>query len=540
MLQLLIEYPLLLLFMVASFGYLLGTFKLKGNSLGVAAILFTGLAFGALDERLSIPDIVFQLGLSIFLYSVGLNSGPAFFAAYKKNGLRDFGFILGILMVTGGVASLLWSVFDLSAAQVAGVFTGTTTNTAALAGVINYMNNTGADPQSLEDIVGGFTYSYPMGVLGGMIAIVVMERLFKINYAQEARSLRTEYPSEEKLQARTIVVTQEAICGISIRDIRKEYQWNVNFGRVLHDGELRLPNADTEFALGDMLTIIGAEEDLNEAMAVIGEKATSFQDFNKSKYSSRRIFVSNPHIVGRSLASLEINERFSAVITRIRRGEVDMLADGSTVLELGDRVRFIASNKDLEALSEYFGDSYTASSKVNLFSFGLGIGLGLLLGSFEFQIGDDFSFKLGYAGGPLIMGLLFGALRRTGPIIWSLPFGANVTLQQIGLILLLSSIGVRSGHAFVESFSAESLFIFGASVVLSLFTAFGIFLIGYKVLKMPFGILMGMVSNQPAILDFATNRAENRLPVYGFAMIFPIALISKIIIAQLLFVWLSE
>jgi len=539
LLDLLIEYPLLLLFMVASFGYLLGTFQLKGNSLGVAAILFTGLAFGAIDERLAIPEIVFQLGLSIFLYSVGLNSGPAFFAAYRKNGLRDFAFIFAVLVITGGVASLLWSVFGFSAAQVAGVFTGTTTNTAALAGVINYMNNTGVDARLLKDIVGGFTYSYPMGVLGGMIAIVVMERLFKINYAKEAKSLKGEYPSEEKLQARTVEVTQQAICGMTIREIRKKHHWNINFGRVFQGGDLKLPNADTSFSKGDMVTLIGAEEDLEEAIAVFGRVADTSQDFNKNKYSSRRIFVSNPEIVGRSLASLEINERYSAVITRIRRGEVDMLADGATILELGDRVRFIASNKDLEALSEYFGDSYTASSKVNLFSFGLGIGLGLLLGSFEFNIGEDFRFKLGYAGGPLIMGLLFGALRRTGPIIWSLPFGANVTLQQIGLILLLSSIGVSSGHAFVESFSVQSLWIFGASVVLSLFTAFGIFLVGYRWLKMPFGILMGMVSNQPAILDFATNRAQNRLPVYGFAMIFPIALICKIIIAQLLFVWLN-
>lgn len=525
--------------MVASFGYLFGTFKFKGNSLGVAAILFTGLAFGAIDERLKIPDIIFQLGLSIFLYSVGLNSGPAFFSSYKKNGLRDFIFILGVLITTGLMASVLWLLFDFSAASVAGVFTGSTTNTAALAGVINYMSGVGASAESLKEIVVGFTYSYPMGVLGGMITIVLMERLFKINYSKEAKELRKDYPVEEKLQSRTIEVTNSEIENLSIRDLCKRYSWNVNFGRVFQNGDTKLSNADTSFVTGDLVILVGAEDDVNEAIAVLGQKVDPTTEFNRSMFDSRRIFVSNPKIVGRTLASLEINQKFNAIITRIRRGEMDMIAKGSTVLELGDRVRFIASRDDLEEISQFFGDSYTASSKVNLFSFGLGIGLGLLLGSFELNFGPNFSFKLGYAGGPLIMGLLLGALRRTGPVIWSLPFGANVTLQQIGLILLLSSIGVGSGYAFVESLSVDSLWIFLASVVLSLFTACAIFIVGFKILKMPFGILMGMVSNQPAILDFATTRAQNRLPIYGFAMIFPIALISKIIIAQLLYMWLK-
>ena len=216
-----------------------------------------------------------------------------------------------------------------------------------------------------------------------------------------------------------------------------------------------------------------------------------------------------------------------------------MLAKGDTILELGDRVRFIARSKDLSALSEFFGDSYHESSKVNLFSFGLGIGLGLLLGSINISLGTDFNFKLGYAGGPLIVGLILGALRRTGPIVWTMPYSANVTLQQLGLILLLTVIGVRSGNAFIQSLSLEGLTIFIASALISLLTAFAILWIGYKIVKMPFSILMGMVANQPAILDFATSRSKNSIPIFGYAMMFPIALISKIVIAQVLFLLLN-
>lgn len=216
-----------------------------------------------------------------------------------------------------------------------------------------------------------------------------------------------------------------------------------------------------------------------------------------------------------------------------------MLAKPETILDLGDRIRFVARRKDLDELSTFFGDSYRASSRVNLFSFGLGIGLGLILGSIEFAFVPGLQFKLGYAGGPLIMGLILGALRRTGPISWALPYSANVTLQQIGLILLLTAIGVRSGNAFVDSFSVDGVWIFLASAFLSLFAAFSILLIGYKLIKIPFSLLMGMVANQPAILDFATSRSKNRIPEYGFTMMFPIALIMKIVIAQILFWVLS-
>lgn len=216
-----------------------------------------------------------------------------------------------------------------------------------------------------------------------------------------------------------------------------------------------------------------------------------------------------------------------------------MLARGDMILEMGDRIRFIARRKDLRDISTLFGDSYTQSSKLNLFSFGLGIGLGLILGTIKIPLSAEVSFSLGYAGGPLIVGLILGALRKTGPISWTLPYSANVTLQQFGLILLLSAIGVRSGNALVDNLSMEGLWMILASAIISLLTAISILFIGYKVMKKPFSFLIGMVANQPAILDFGLNRAHNNVPAFGYTMIFPIALILKIVIAQLMFILLS-
>jgi putative transport protein len=545
MIELLRQSSLLLLFVVAALGFLIGRVKVGGSSLGVAAVLFTGLAFGALDPQLQIPQIVFSLGLSIFVYTIGLSSGPSFFDSYRRNGPKEFLFLAAILTLSGFVSVGLWYFFGdklgLDAASIAGIYAGSTTSTPALASLVEYLKNLGdaESAQQLENMVVGYTWSYPMGVFGAIIAIVILDRFWKVNYPAEAKKLRDKYPVEEGLEAFSILVNKPEAIGSKLRDLCRKNQWNVVFGRIYRDGQVDLVDWSLTFREGDIVVAVGAEDELERVREFLGERSDSSLAHDHSAFNARRIFVSNPKIAGRSLASLQISERYNAVITRIRRGDIDMLAKGDTILELGDRIRFIAQREDLAELSSLFGDSYQASSRVDLFSFGAGISIGLLIGMIPIPLGAV-DFKLGFAGGPLLVGLILGSLRRTGPIIWTLPYSANQTLQQMGLILLLASIGVSSGSAFAASVSAQSLNLILASAIISLTTAFGTLILGYKLLKEPFGLLSGMAANQPAILDFALNRAGNRLPLYGYAMVFPIALISKILIAQIIFLVLNS
>jgi putative transport protein len=538
MIELLSDNPLLLLFIVAAIGYFLGNLKIKGISLGVAAVLFTGLAFGAMDERLNIPETITNLGLVLFVYSIGLSSGPAFFASYKKNGVRDFLFIVTMLMFSGLAAAGLFFALGFTPGTITGAYAGSTTNTPALAGVIDYINNCfgNGGRDMIADAVLGYSFSYPMGVMGGIIMILIMEKLLKIDYDKEKLALRKEYPVDSYLSSATVEITQSDIDGYTLRDLNKKYKWDVVFGRILKNEQFSLTNYDTVFNIGDTIMMVGSNDDIDKVVSDIGKKVDSNLDYDRRKYDVRRIFVSNPYVVGKTLSSLNLDKKYNAIITRIRRGDVDMLASNNTILELGDRLRFVARREDLRSLSQFFGDSYKDSSHINLFTFGIGIALGLVLGAIEFNFGPNVSFKLGYAGGPLIVSLILGALRRTGPIIWTMPYSANTAMQQLGLILLLAGIGVTSGHSFIESLSANAMWIFAASVVISMVTATTTLFIGYKFMKMPFSLLMGIVSNQPAILDFAISRAGNRIPVFGYTMVFPIALILKIAIAQLLFV----
>ncbi len=539
MVELFQESPMLLLFIVAALGYGVGSIKIKGSSLGVAAVLFVGLIFGALDKSIQLPNILLVLGLSVFVYNIGLSSGPSFFASFKKGGAQTLLFVVAMLTFSALLAVGLHYAFGFSAAVTAGLFAGSSTNTAALAGVLDTMSGEAegeALNQLLEETVVGYSLSYPMGVLGVMIAILIMKRLLRIDFKKEAYDLRKDYPVEQNLINQTILIKNEAITNRTLRDLMKQYKWTVVFGRLKRGEEVSLINWDTQFQLNDVVRVTGAAEQLEEMQALFGEEILDAFTYDQKDFEMNRVFVSNPDVAGQTLASLDIPSKYSAVITRVKRGDIDSMVNSQTIFELGDRVRFISKKEDMPALVKLFGDSYHSLSQINLLSFGLGMALGLLLGKIVFTLPGGINFQLGYAGGPLIVGLILGSLRRTGPIVWTLPYSANLTLRQFALILLLAVIGVRSGHTlFTTIMDGGAGLIFWASVILTITTAMVTLWVGYTFLKIPFTFLMGMTANQPAILDFSIEQSKNQLPTVGYSIMFPIALIIKIVYAQVLF-----
>lgn len=541
MIQLLIDNPLLLLFIVSAIGYAIGRIKIKGSSLGVAAVLFVGLAFGALNPNLTLPDIVFQLGLVIFVYTIGLSSGPGFFASFRRRGLRDNIFIFSVIAVAATLTVGASFVLRLKATVAAGMFAGSLTNTPALAGLLETVNTIAPPGQVdawLAEPVVGYSVAYPMGVLGMIAVVVLAQTRWRIDYQAEARGLRKFHLVEQDLYNRTARVTHPDVIGVPLRKLRRRYQWDALFSRLKRGELVTLAQGKTELQLDDLINVIGTEEDVQATISQLGEAAGQDLELDRSQYDFRRVFVSNPEVVGRRLADLHLPERFGAIVTRVRRGDIDLLADGDTVLELGDRVRVVARREELAGLSTLFGDSYRHLSEIDLLSLGLGLSLGLLIGLIPLPLPGGVTFKLGYAGGPLIVALILGALRRTGPIVWTIPYSANLTLRQLGLIFLLAAIGLRSGYTFVTTFSQSGGFaIFLAGALITCTTAFLTLWIGYKALKIPFGMLTGMLSGlqtQPAVLGFAVEQAENDLPNIGYALIFPVATITKIIVAQLL------
>ena len=532
--------PLLLLFIVAAIGYGLGKIRIKGSSLGVAAVLFVGLFFGSLDKSLQIPNVILTLGLAIFVYTIGLTSGPSFFATFKRRGFRDFYFVTGMMIFSSALTYGLFLLFGFEPSVITGIFAGSSTNTPALAGILDTFGSQSVDEnvrnQLIENSVVGYSISYPMGVLSSMIAIMLLQKWLKIDYKKEAFDLRKEYPIAQEIFNITVKITNPEITNKTLRDITLQHNWTVVFGRINHNDDITLTNFDTTLAIGDLIRVNGTQEELERLITILGEEVDARFDDNDAEYEIKRIFVSNSKVAGQTLAALNLNEKYSTIVTRLRRGDVDILVNNKTVFELGDRVRFVARKKDMPDLVKLFGDSYRALGQIDLLSFGLGMALGLLLGMITFELPGGIQFKLGFAGGPLIVALVLGALRRTGPIVWTLPYSANLTLRQIGLIFLLATIGVRSGHTFVSTVMGGGAgLIFIAGTIISLSTAILTIFIGYKLLKIPFTLLTGMVANQPAILDFAIQKADNQLPNIGYALMMPVALIAKIVFVQILY-----
>lgn len=538
MLDLLADSPLLLLFVVAALGYPLGRIKIAGFSLGVAAVLFVGLAIGALDERLRLPELVYVFGLVLFVYPIGLASGAGFFASLRRQGLRDNAFILVMLLVAAGLAAAAHRLLGLSASHTAGLYAGSLTNTPALAGVIEALKGRGVTDPALAEPVVAYSLAYPFGVLGVIAAIALMQRWFKVDYAREARDLRDLGASGEHLETLTVRVTRPDIDARSIDGWRKAQGWRVIFGRYRRGDTLALVHGDTVLKPGDLVTVIGARPDLAAVAAFLGEASDEHLEFDHSQLDFRRVFVSNPEVANKRLRDLRLPQRFGALVTRVRRGDIDLLPSGDTRLELGDRVRVVARRERIPELSKFFGDSYKALSEIDVMTFGFGVAVGLMLGALPIPLPGGASFKLGFAGGPLVVALVLGALGRTGPIVWQLPYSANLTLRQLGLILFLAGIGTRSGHAFVTTLGqGGGLALFAAGAVITWLTALVTLVIGYRLLRIPMSLLIGMLAGlqtQPAVLAYAGEQTGNDLVNIGYATVYPLAMIAKILLAQAL------
>lgn len=531
------EEALLYLFLAAACGSFLGNLKWRGNGLGVAAVLFVGLAIGALKPDVKIPDILKLLGLSIFVYSIGLSSGPSFFASLKSRGAINLVLALLVLCILsvfiGGFAIL----FGFSAEAAAGLLAGITTNTPALAGLLDAIQSS-PEAQSeafSNSAVVGYSISYPMGVLGLMIAMALMQRIFRIDYAVETKKLGNEFPGGQPILQQTIEINNPDYIGIPLRDLKKRIGAQVIFGRMYRNEQPALCHLETIFEAGDLVAITGEADELGRVAQILGKTIHRDLSDDRSVFHMRRIFVSNPEIAGKSVAELNLSEQYPVILTRIKRGDADALVNAQTVLELGDRVRVLAREEDLPALEKMFGDSYEHLSHIDLMSFGLGMGLGILIGSIQMTLPGGILFSLGFAGGPLVAGLILSYLRRSGPIVWSLPYSANLTLRQIGLMLMLAAIGINSGATFLSTMlSAAGPLMFISSAVVSIFGSILIIWAGYKLFKIPYVLLIGMISHHPANLDFANNQAQNKIPTYGYALVYPLLLIGKIVFVQML------
>lgn len=388
MLNLLIENHTLTLFVVLLLGFVLGSIRVFGFSLGAAGVLFAGLLVSALSPDIKLDPVVYELGLALFVYTIALASGSHFVNSLNREGLRRNGLVLGMIAVGAGLTIVAGKLLHLDAAQTAGLFAGALTSTPALASVIQATG----EQAGLADPVVTYSIAYPMGVIGVMLAIFLLERTFKVNYNKEAHDLHL---AAEELVSKSVQVRETQT--LSLQELLQQHHWLVAFGRMAHEGELELADAATVLQAGDIISVVGTPEDVEGVVSFLGQEYGESLTADRSRIDYRRIFVSNPQVVGRPLASLSLYDHYGATITRVRRGDRDIVPNGGTVLELGDRVRVVSRPSRVSELAQYFGDSYKQLSEINLLTFSAGIVLGLLIGTVQIPLPTGGTFQLGVA-----------------------------------------------------------------------------------------------------------------------------------------------
>jgi putative transport protein len=511
--------PILDAFLAIGIGYLVGQINIGGFSLGVGAVLFVGLAIGAFAPKAQITGPIGLTGLIMFLYGIGILYGRQFFegmtgaAGRKYNLLALVGVVAGLLM-----ALALGQVCGVKIGHTLGLFAGSMTSTATLQAALDVMKN--SEPSI------GYSVAYPFGVIGPILCIYFL-----------TRTVQPKFPPKVQRFHMAEITLGDEFAGRRLEDLGSDLPGGVQVTMVRKNGQNIVPTEDLALAPGDGLLIISEREDaIAEAAKQLGRLEPGRIVKDRAALDYIRVFVAKANLIGVPLAQLPLPSGFPVHLLHVRRYDMDLIPAPNLTLEYGDRVGVLMPPDRKEEVRRYFGDTVKAAAEFSYVSLGLGMVMGVLLGLIPIPIPGVGTVTLGIGGGPLIIALILGKLRRTGPLIWVMPLPANIVLRNFGLAMFLAAVGVNAGAPFVRTVSETgfSLLLIGAVVLLT--TVLIVLLVGYYLLKIPFDDLVGIASGatgNPAILVYSTHMAPTERPDIGYAMIFPSMTILKVIAVQI-------
>ncbi len=510
--------PILTAFLAIGLGYLVGQINIGGFSLGVGAVLFVGLAIGAFAPKAQITGPIGLTGLIMFLYGIGILYGRQFFegmvgVGQKYNLLALVACIAGLFVALG-----LGHIFGIKIGHTLGIYAGSMTSTASLQAALDVVKN--KDPSI------GYSVAYPFGVIGPILCIYFMTRIVKPKFPAKAQRFHMgEISIGERFAGRRLSdLTTEALGDLQVTIVRKGER---NF----------VPTADTILSAGDgVLVVAEREEAIAKAAARLGKLEPGRLASDRADLDYIRVFVGKANVVGVPLARLPMPAGYPTHLLHVRRYDADLVPAPDLMLEFGDRVGVLTPPDRKDEIRRHFGDTVKAAAEFSYVSLGIGMVLGVLLGLIPIPIPGVGIVTLGIGGGPLIVALILGRLRRTGPMLWTMPLPANIVLRSFGLAMFLATVGVNAGQPFVRTVAESGLTMLFIGVAVLLTTVFIVLLVGHYLLKIPYDDLVGVASGatgNPAILVYSTKMAPTDRPDIGYAMIFPSMTLVKVIAAQI-------
>jgi putative transport protein len=538
-----VAHAVLALSVVAALGLALGSLGFRSVRLGAAGVLFAGLMLGqaGLHIDLNILEFVRDFGLILFVFTVGLQVGPGFFSSLKSHGLRLNVLASSIVLLGGLMVVAFRFLFHFSLPTVAGLFSGATTNTPSLAAGQAALQNLKGLPPNSSDLLGmAYAVAYPFGVVGIILTMLLVQKTFRVDLKKTADEADAEAQIDSRIPDYIdLDVTNPNCEGIAIRDLPFVTESGVVFSRLLRNGKVVVPEDDSVLHVGDSVRLVGLRPRLSEFETVLGKKSRVNLKEVSNELTTERLHVTKREVLGKSLGELNFEHHFGTVGTRINRSGVEFAANDSVHLQFGDSLTVVGPQEGVARVGELIGNKVDALNHPHVLPVFVGIMLGVVLGSLPIALpGMPAPVRLGLAGGPLLVALCLSQVGRLGPLIWYLTPGANLALREIGIVLFLACVGLKSGGRFLEMlFSQSGLAWLGAGALLTFiplalvgFTARAFFKIDYPTLC---GVLAGSMTDPPA-LAFASSMTKSDRPLVAYAAVYPLVMILRVFLVQIL------
>ena len=538
-----IAHSIVVLSLAIAVGIFLGhKLKFKGITLGITWILFCAIACSHFGMRLDKDVLAFakDFGLILFVYSIGLQVGPSFFSSFRKGGLSLNMLALSIVLLGCVTAFVIHLVSGESVAVMTGVLFGAVTNTPGLGAAQEAFSGTGADPSILAS---GYAMAYPLGVVGIIVSILLIRWFFRIKLDKEEEQVKAERGEEMQIEHFDIRLTNPQVDGLRVRDLKDLTHVDLVVSRRINSkGEEMMPDADTILHVGDSVRFVGDSKNQRTAL-LLGERTeVKWEEKEKNVHLiNRHIIVTNSKLNGKRIMDLKIREAYQVTITRIRRAGIELLATPELRLQMGDRLTVVGDQEVVEKMASKFGNSTKKLDAPNLATLFLGIILGVTLGSLPVAIpGLSQGFKLGIAGGSLIIAILIGAFGPKFHLVTYTTSSANLMIREIGISLFLAAVGFGAGETFIDVLVDGGYVWIGYGVLITMIPLLLMGFVARKWMKLDYFTLMGLIAGSttdPPALAYATSQSSNNdRAAVAYSTVYPLTMFLRVLMGQLMII----
>ena len=535
-----IAHAVLTFALVITFGILLGKVKIKGVSLGVTWILFVGSIashFGMTVDP-AVRNFVQEFGLILFVFSIGLQVGPGFFASFKHGGVTLVSCATAIVLLGVLTAYIIHAVTGTPIPTMVGILSGAVTNTPGLGAAQQaYADATGVNDPS---VALGYAVAYPLGVVGIILTMIFIRYALRVKFEKEDEALAALSHEQKYAQKVSVEFTNTLLDGRTVEYVRDLIHRQFVISRVKHpDGGITMADAETVIHPGDMLWVICQAEDEEAIVAFLGHRVEmTDEDWGNNtpnaELISRRILITKSSINGKKFSDLRLRTRYGITITRVNRAGMDLIPYQGLELQVGDRVMVVGPAEAVAKVADVLGNSLKKLDHPNLITIFVGIALGVLLGSIPL-LNVPQPVKLGLAGGPLIVAILIGRFGTHFHLVTYTTASANLMLREIGIALFLAAVGIGAGDGFVEAVVGGGYRWIGYGFIITVVPLLIVSLVARLYLKMNYYTLMGLIAGSttdPPALAYANATAGNDMPAVGYSTVYPVVMFLRVLTAQ--------